>query len=602
MAMERKTTEPVDAPVTAQAVAGTVAEPLDRLEKFALARGNAANAQRVHDLASRFLTQTFNLVVFGEFKRGKTTFINALIGDDLLPSAVVPLTSVVTLLHYAPVTRVEVEFLDGHTQQVPSAELTEYVTEKGNPENAKAVRVVRVGVPSDLLRNGMQLVDTPGVGSVYDHNTETARDFLPQVDGAILLVGSDPPISRGECEFLLDMRPHVARLFVVQNKIDQLRSADLEESLAFTRSVLHRVLGDTQVELFPVSARDALEGKLSHDPDRIARSGLPAFEEELRRFQAHEQARTLVVSVVNSALQVAEDERMNLNLERQALRMSLEEIEGRYADFVARRDRILAQREDDTTLIRAAAHKLIQRTLQKDYDEERARQAPLLRQMLLDWAQQQSDVSAAELLQRANEFIKQTLFRVLNDWRRAEERHLEQELTASLERFTQRTNEALGAIYDSAREVFELPPRSVETVGYLAAPSRFLWRDWDWEPRLGLSGSVLVHLLPGARQRVIKASLAVLLDEHDKACGRLRHDFAQRAQAAFGDYIHSLNRSLEEALAGIDRAIHRVIAQKQNVTEDVTQAESRVLQQAQELNSIVEALQSARERAVVDES
>jgi GTPase SAR1 family protein len=600
--MEHETTESVGAAAALEAGARAVTDPLDRLEAFALARGNSANAERLHELAGRFHAQTFNLVVFGEFKRGKTTFINSLIGDDLLPSAVVPLTSVVTLLHYAPSLHVEVEFLDGRVQEVTREDLAGYVTEKGNPENGKGVKVVRVGVPSELLRNGMQLVDTPGVGSVYDHNTETARDFLPQVDGAILLVGSDPPISRGECEFLLEMRPHVARLFVVQNKIDQLRSKDLEESLAFTHSVLHRVLGDTQVEVFPISARDALEGRLSHDPDSVVRSGLPAFEDELRRFQAHEQARTLVVSVVNSALQVAEDEQMNLNLERQALRMSVEEIERRYADFVVRRDRILAQREDDTTLIRAAAHKLIQRTLQKDYDDERTRQAPILRQRLLDWAEQQSDVAAAELLERANEFVKQTLFQVLSDWRRAEERHLEKELSASLERFTQRTNEALGAIYDSAREVFELPPRSVETVGYLAAPSRFLWRDWDWEPRLGLSGSLLVHLLPGARQRVIKASLAVLLDEHDKACGRLRHDFAQRAQVAFGDYIRSLNRSLEEALAGIDRAIHRVITQKQNITEDAAQAESRVLQQAQELGSIVEDLRSAREQAVGDES
>ena len=563
---------------------------LRSLSALSLRRGNAASSACVDDLTQRFCTQTFNLVVFGEFKRGKTTFINALLGDDLLPSAVVPLTSVVTLLYYAPGLRIGAQFLDGQVREIERHELEQYITERGNPGNEKGVELVRVGVPCDLLRRGMQLVDTPGVGSVYDHNTEAARDFLPQVDGAILLVGSDPPISRGECEFLLEMRPHVARLFVVQNKIDQLRPDDLQESLCFTREVLHQVLGDGSADLFPVSAREALEGRVSGDSERLAQSGLPAFEEELRRFQAEEQAQTLAVSVVRNALQVAEDERLGLNLERQALRMSVDEIERRYKEYTSRRDGILAQREDDIALIREAARKLIRGTLQHDYDRERKRQVPLLREKLLAWAEKNDALPAGEFLQQGSEFVRQTLFEVLGEWRKAEERRLEGELATSLERFTTRTNEALQAVYQSAREVFDLPPRSVATVGYLSAPSRFLWRDWDWEPRLGLTGSLLVHLMPGARQRVVRACMRALLEEHDKGCGRLRHDFAERAQAAFGEYTRSLDRSLGEALSGADRAIARAIEQKQSVTGDVAQAQERAEQEMSELDGIVEAL------------
>lgn len=573
---------------------GTAASAvLERLRAICLRRGDNANAEWVASLSERLETQTFNLVVFGEFKRGKTTFINALIGDDLLPSAVVPLTSVVTILHYSPAERIEVEFLDGSTRIVPRAELHEYVTEKRNPENVKGVKVVRAGIPCELLENGMQLVDTPGVGSVYDHNTEATRDFLPHVDGAILLVASDPPISRGECEFLLEMRPHVARLFVVQNKIDQLRPQDLEESLSFTRGVLKQVLGNGGVQVFPVSAREALEARQTQDTGRYERSRMGVFVDELRRFQADEQSQTLERSVVNGALQVVEDEKLGLNLEQQALRMSVGEIEERYARFVQRRDAIMAQREDDIVLIRAAARKLIQRTIQHDYEQERKRQAPLLRERFMAWMDAQGDLPAREILPRASEFIKQTLFEVLSEWRRAEERHLEQELAGSLERFTERTNDVLSDIYQSAREVFELPPRSVETVGYLSARSRFLWREWDWEPRLGLSGSLLVHVLPGARKRLAQASLSALLEEHDRACGRLRHDFAERAQAAFDDYVRSLNHALEEALGGIDRAITRVIAQKQSVSEDAAQAEQRLLDQVQELDAIESALRLA---------
>ncbi len=574
--------------------AGSGAEgSLEKLEALCTRRGSAGNAERVAMLAARLATQTFNLVVFGEFKRGKTTFVNALIGDDLLPSAVVPLTSVVTILHYAPRETIEVEFLDGSTRAIQRAELGDYVTEKGNPGNVKRVKVVRAGVPSPLLSNGMQLVDTPGVGSVYDHNTEAAREFLPHVDGAILLVASDPPISRGECEFLLEMRPHVARLFVVQNKVDQLRPQDLAESVDFTREVLREVLGDGDVRVFALSAREALEGLLSASRERVEPSGMTDFEEELHRFQAEEQAPTLKVSIISGALQIAEDERLGLCLEWQALRMSIEEIERRYQEFAQRRDAILAQREDDLTLARAAVARLIERTLREDYENERCRQVPLLRARFGEWVEAQGTLPVRKLLPRASEFIRQLLFEVLGEWKRSEERRLEEELSGSLDRLTTRTNEALASIYASAREAFELPPRPVETVGHLSARSRFLWRDWDWGPHVSPTGTLLAHALPSARGRLIQACLHNLLEEHDKGCGRLRYDFAQRARSASEDYVRSLRRALDEALDGIDRAITRVIDQKRGVTENVAQLEQRVSREMEELEAIVGALRAA---------
>lgn len=566
---------------------------LDALQDFSRRRGNEANAERLAELAEKLETQTFNLVVFGEFKRGKTTFINALIGDDLLPSAVVPLTSVVTLLHYAPALHISVEFLDGRVREVSRAELPEYVTERGNPENVKGVKLVSVGVPRELLRNGLQLVDTPGVGSVYDHNTETAREFLPQVDGAILLVASDPPISRGECEFLMEMRPHVARLFVVQNKIDQLRPAEVSEALEFTEGVLCDVLGQGEVEVFALSAREALEAQLAGDSEQFSDSGLPAFIARLSEFQEHEQAQTLVLSVVRNALEVAEEEGLGLDLERQAMDMSLEEIEHRFTDFRERRSQLLAQREDDVTLIRASARKLIAQTLQRDYEEERRARQPELRRAFARWAQEQEGVPANEVVARGNAFIRDTLFGVISQWRQAEQRHLEQELADTLERFTVRTNEALAAIYDLAREVFQLPPRAVQTVSYLAAPSRFRWQDWRWEVRSELGTSALTGWLPGARERSLRAIESRLLDEHEKACGRLRHDFAERAQSGFDEYVASVSRSLEEAIAGIDRAMERAIVQKQRTVEQAEQTAERVTSETQELQALTAALQAA---------
>ncbi len=154
-------------------------------------------------------------------------------------------------------------------------------------------------------------------------------------------------------------------------------------------------------------------------------------------------------------------------------------------------------------------------------------------------------------------------------------------------------------VYDLAREVFELAPRSVETVGYLAAPSRFRWQDWRWETRPGLSGSFLGSLLPGARERTLRALEANLLTEHDSACGRLRYDFAERTQAAFDDYVRSVGRSLTETIAGIDRAIERALEQKQRTLEEADETAECVGAQSAELQGLMAELMAMQPEAMV---
>ena len=563
-------------------------------------RGSTAAAARLQDLTERLGRRAFNLVVLGEFKRGKTTLINALLGDDLLPTAVVPLTSVVTILRYGPVERVEVRFTDGGTKTVPRTALDTYITEPGNPHNGKGVQVVWVEVPADLLRGGLHLVDTPGVGSVYEHNTEAARAFLPQVDGALLLLASDPPVSSTECQFLREMQSHAVRLFVVQNKVDQLRPADLADALQFTKTVLREAVGDDALTVYPLSARQALEAKLAGDQEGLAGSGLLSLEAELQRFAATEQEGALSESVGRKAWGIAEQERLALDLERQALRMSVEEIEARYAEFRRRRDQTLTQREDDSVLIRAAARQVIQGALQRDYTEECRVRPPVLRRAAADWGALQGDVSAGELLERGNAFIKTTLFEAIGAWRRMEEQRLESELGATLGRFTERTNEALLAIHTAARDVFELPPISMQSTTYLSAPSEFLWRDWRWEPQPGLGASFLLRVLPGARARALGLITAKLVEEHRMACGRLRHDFGQRAQVAFDGYAAVVSRSLSEGIAALERAITRALEERRSVSTHTAEAEARLGERAQELEAIIAALHPTAPRGASD--
>ena len=163
----------------------------------------------VRDVTSKSLVETrtkleeeaFNLVVLGQFKRGKSTFINSLLGESILPTAIIPLTSVVTILRYGPKLKVEVEYLNGRLEEIDLAGLPAFITERENPQNKKAVKEVTVFYPSQYLKGGVRIIDTPGAGSVYSHNTEAAYAYLPYVDAGIFVISADPPFPGASISF-----------------------------------------------------------------------------------------------------------------------------------------------------------------------------------------------------------------------------------------------------------------------------------------------------------------------------------------------------------------------------------------------------------------
>ncbi|MDD3582379.1 MAG: dynamin family protein [Desulfobacca sp.] len=232
----------------------------------------------LEQLLDKLRQNRFHLVVLGAFKRGKSTLINALLGDQILPTAIIPLTSVVTILTYGEDLAIEVRFHNGPRRQISQAELVDYITEKGNPGNRKGVQEVEITYPSEYLKDGVRIIDTPGVGSVYSHNTEVAYNYLPQVDAAVFVVTVDPPLSAAEHEFLRDIRDYVHKLFFVLNKIDYVAETERREALEFTAQVLQGELAAEQIKIFPMSAKMALDGKTNGHPELLEASLLPPFE------------------------------------------------------------------------------------------------------------------------------------------------------------------------------------------------------------------------------------------------------------------------------------------------------------------------------------
>ena len=130
-------------------------------------------------LAARVSEGRFYLACIGQFKRGKSTLINALIGEPVLPVGFIPVTAVPTVIRFGAHARAHVQARDGSWLEIAVSDLNQYVSEEHNPENAKGVTGVEVFVPSALLSTGMCLVDTPGLGSVFTGNTAATRPSSP---------------------------------------------------------------------------------------------------------------------------------------------------------------------------------------------------------------------------------------------------------------------------------------------------------------------------------------------------------------------------------------------------------------------------------------
>jgi GTP-binding protein EngB required for normal cell division len=249
-----------DAPQPELARGGDCASRLLELATSATELGSEHVAGEASELAARLTEGRFFVAFVGQFKRGKSTLIGALIGESILPTGFVPVTAVPTVIRYGGTQSARIRSTDGAWREIPLHELEQYVSEEHNPENIKEVAGAEVFVPSPLLAKGMCLVDTPGLGSVFSGNTATTQAFIPHIDAALVVTGSDPPLAGEELALVESVAKHVGHLIVVLNKADKATDAERAAAIAFTRRLLAKRLQRSSDELvFEVSAAERLE-------------------------------------------------------------------------------------------------------------------------------------------------------------------------------------------------------------------------------------------------------------------------------------------------------------------------------------------------------
>jgi ribosome biogenesis GTPase A len=514
-------------------------------------------------LLEKLRQNRFNLVILGAFKRGKSSLINALLGRQLLPTGIVPLTSVVTILGYGDKLHIQVHFNQGESRQISPDELPDYITEKGNPRNHKGVREVEIAYPSDYLSDGVRIIDTPGVGSVYSHNSEVAYNYLPQVDAAVFVVTVDPPLSAAEQEFLKDIREYVHKLFFVLNKIDYVDAPERQEALEFTAKVLQTNLKTEKISIFPMSAKLAMRGKSNGHPELLEASLLPEFEDHLRQFLYKEKGRVLLISCINGALKALTDSTLALKVERQASALSVKELEERVTRFNDELGSLGKEREISLLLLDGRV-KGVGAEVNEDLESfKKATLARLARSV--EETFQEKSRTASDLRKEMEEFLFGELRDVFTTWRRQEIDKLEQNLAQIHQEFAGRINAILERLTQLTARIFDFSLRGFAAEEAFTEKSQFWFRFKEDPVGLEIIQMTVTSLLPRALTKglLLKKLLENVEELVDKHCGRLRWDFQQRLQEIARDFRQTWLSKIDDTTQGIQQALERVRAQKQ---------------------------------------
>lgn len=263
--------------------------------------GDPQAVSQIDTAIEQFESERFCLAVLGKVKRGKSTLINALLGrsDDLAaPVDRLPASNAISRFRWNVQEAVTIFYRDGRKEPTVLERVREFATEELNPGNRKGVELLEIWAPFPSLDREVELVDTPGAGSVHEHHDALLHAFIPHADAVIFLVTARMPLDQDELELLHSIKSYdIPKIFFVVNRIDETSESDLADAIQHNIRLLAEV-GVTISKVHRISAKLAFQGKL-------AESGVPELLQDLGEFLATQKGTTLANRLRSRVTQIA---------------------------------------------------------------------------------------------------------------------------------------------------------------------------------------------------------------------------------------------------------------------------------------------------------
>jgi hypothetical protein len=309
---------PAEPPVK-PAVSNALVSIVDNVGQLATSTGRVDLAQRLENTHSRLEDPNVRVIVVGEFKKGKSKLINALVNAPVCPVDDDVATSVPTSVGYAaqPDAWVTVQG-DGDEpptrQRVPLEDLAQFVSEQGNPSNERKVMTAEVVLPRELLKGGLRLIDSPGVGGLDSTNALATLSALSSAHAVLLVSDASQEYTEPEVQFLkhaMRVSPNVAAVLAKTDLYPQWR--DIE------RIDKSHLGGIGEVPIFAVSSDLRLIAAEGQDRELNAESGFPALVSHLRQQVLGRAEIIQARSAVHDLLSVVDQLKMSLVSELEAI-------------------------------------------------------------------------------------------------------------------------------------------------------------------------------------------------------------------------------------------------------------------------------------------
>lgn len=332
-------------------------------------------AAELKSLEERLKNHIFSVGIMGEFRRGKSTVINALLGQEVVPSDIVPCSATLNYVKWNVNKGAEIYFKDGSVQNIAVEDLSKYVTKitKESEEMSATVEKAVVYYPCQFCQNGVQIIDTPGLND-DERMSDISEKVIPTLDAIIMVIVPDSPFSQSEAEFVRNkvMASDLGRIIFIVNKIDTIDEDDRDRLLDSIRekiqsSVLDKmakVYGEDsqeyqnainklgELKLLPVSAKRALKGKVKNNPAMLEESGYAEFEDALSHLLTEERGVLELIHPVNQLFSVSAEALRIIETRLDALNMEAEEFEQKQQEALAQLSETRARKKAEIDVLK----------------------------------------------------------------------------------------------------------------------------------------------------------------------------------------------------------------------------------------------------------
>lgn len=293
---------------------------------------------KLGEIQNRIQKRKFRMAVVGEFNRGKSSFINALLGKKILPEDILAATATVNRITYGSEPKAYVIWKDGNVcdTSVPVDDLAAYVTKltDASAANAGKIKEAVVEYPSLLCLNDVDIIDTPGMNDEDDMNLVTVEQ-LENIDLAIVAIHASYPFSDTESRFVKQLleSSQICQILFVVTHIDEIRQREREKLISYLKKrirekVLDGLNGEYEaghviyqkyhdifdnIRIFPVSSPEALTALAMNDMDMYKNSGFAALNEELPRLIFNVQSGSMILNIIQNIQQIIAEYRKLLS-------------------------------------------------------------------------------------------------------------------------------------------------------------------------------------------------------------------------------------------------------------------------------------------------